>query len=170
MPQISSEQSDPVLILDRERAATLARWQLADEAAEAIERSFPESIRRPRVVAAQLAIADELFAAAEAIELHMAETVPTTLAGIRALADFSTEGLQHVDERDARMIDRIIDALEAMPTSPTKVILQALAEHAAEHYEDEDKFTASSMMLKAIVVAIDAITGTASPVIEEDVA
>jgi hypothetical protein len=100
------------------------------------------------------AIEDELDAAADAIEHRMAEMVPTTLAGVRTLADLAENRWGSTDERDQHMLDRIFDALETLPVSPIKAIVLAFAERADERYHDE--FVAPRM-LRAIVIAIDAV-------------
>jgi hypothetical protein len=237
----TEELDDPIAVLERERLAAWERWEPAQRAAELIEWSLPDAIRRPGVLmgywvaegagvgyyeptdaetakargakpiyardlaefckyegiwggivnseearAAQAAsreqtfwaglraaeaardrafddsgytaakaIEDELEAAADAIEHRMAATVPTTLAGIRILAALADSRWGSVDERDLKILDRIIEALETMSDSPTKAILSAFAKRAAESYDDQ--FIAPPM-LSAIVVAIDAVS------------
>jgi hypothetical protein len=106
------------------------------------------------------AIEDKLEVAAAAIELKMAETVPATLAGLRIMADLADNRWGSTDGRDADMLDRIIEALEAMVISPMKAILLAFAERAKADYDDE--FIAPPM-LRAMVVAIDAIEDRVTP-------
>jgi hypothetical protein len=76
------------------------------------------------------AAADQLSEAIDAIDLKMAETVPTTLPGVLALA----RAAHNLDASDCaqQMLACIVEGLAAIPTPAAKAVL-ALAEHATRY-------------------------------------